>query len=165
VRSAARPLARPWHSAAYWLAGATLAAALFGTLPAMVEIGQYVGQRSQIDALPVARWAYILLLLAVVQGAYGVQLALWPDWTSVWVVTLAWLAMAGLYAAALGVVVNSGADATLLGSEGLQLADKLAGGKAALWCLAMTNVSILLAFLAGRLSTSWRRAEVMVQGG
>jgi hypothetical protein len=45
----------------------------------------------------------------------------------------------------------------------LQLADKLAGNKAALWCLAMVSVSTILAFFAGRLSARWHKAELLTR--
>ena len=54
-------------------------------------------------------------------------------------------------------------DGFLVGSGGLQLADKLAGGKAALWCLCMISLSTILAFFAGRLGTTWHRAELMLR--
>jgi hypothetical protein len=45
----------------------------------------------------------------------------------------------------------------------LQLADKLAGGQAALWCLCMVCVATILAFFAGRMSVRWRAAERVLQ--
>ena len=45
----------------------------------------------------------------------------------------------------------------------LQLADKLAGGKAVLWCLCMVSVSTILAFFAGRLSARWHKTEMFIR--
>jgi hypothetical protein len=45
----------------------------------------------------------------------------------------------------------------------VQLADKLAGGQAALWCLCMVCVATILAFFAGRMSVRWRAAERVLQ--
>lgn len=146
--------------AAYQLAAVLAVAALFGVAPAVWDVAEYL----QIAESPfVARWAFVLLFLGVVQLAYAVYLFQLPDWTSVWVVTLFSLVSAAGYAAVLGLVLVSSADAFLIGSQGLQLADKLAGGKAALWCLCMVSLSTLLAFFAGRLSVGWQRAEMLLR--
>jgi hypothetical protein len=50
-----------------------------------------------------------------------------------------------------------------VGEHGLQLADKLASGKAALWCLCMVSLSTILAFFSGRLSTRWHKAEMLLR--
>jgi hypothetical protein len=146
--------------AAYQLAGALAAAALFGVVPAVWDVVEFL---RTADSLFVARWALLVFFLGVVQLAYAVYLFQLPDWTSVWVVTLFSLALAAVYAAVLGLVLLSPPDGFLVGNSGLQLADKLAGGKAALWCLCMISLSTILAFFAGRLGASWHRAEMMLR--
>jgi hypothetical protein len=94
--------------------------------------------------------------------AYAVYLFQLPDWATVWVVTMFQLLLAAGYAAVLGMVLISDGDGFLVGPSGLQLADKLAGGKAALWCLCMVSVATILAFFAGRMSVRWRQAERML---
>jgi hypothetical protein len=150
--------------AVYALAAGLIAAALFGLAPAIWDVVEYVQYYDLVESPHVARWALVLMLLGCVQVAYAVYLWQLPDWTSMWVVTLYSLALAGLYALMLGLVLISGEDGLLVGPRGLQLADKLAGGKAALWCLAMTSLSTILAFFAGRLSVQWRRAESLLRG-
>jgi len=150
---------RRWLPAAYSLAAGLIAAALFGAAPAIWDVVDYVRYYELVDSPHVARWALVLLLLGLVQIAYALFLFQLPDWASVWVVTLYSLGLAGLYALMLGLVLISREDGLLVGQHGLQLADKLAGGRAALWCLAMTSVFTILAFFAGRLSVQWRRAE------
>jgi hypothetical protein len=71
------------------------------------------------------------------------------------------LFMAAVYAGTLGMVLISREDGWLV--AGLDLADKLAGGKAALWCLCMVSVSTMLAFFAGRLSVRWHKAEMLLR--
>ncbi len=167
-----QPLAKPqaigpdrhWLPAAYTLAAGLAAAALFGVAPAVWDAIDYVRSYDLVDSPHVARWALVTFLLGVVQVAYAAYLFQLPDWTSVWVVTLYSLALAGLYALMLGLVLISGDDGLLVGPQGLELSDKLAGGQAALWCLAMTCVSMILAFFAGRLSGQWRRAESLILG-
>ncbi|MDX1947092.1 MAG: hypothetical protein SFU86_16960 [Pirellulaceae bacterium] len=147
----------------YQLAAALVVAALFSLAPAVWDVVEYVQFLDAVDAPSVARWALVLFFLGVVQLAYAVYLFQLPDWTSVWVVTMYSLLMAAIYAGTLGLVLISGADGWIVGEHGLQLADKLAGGKAALWCLCMVSVSTILAFFAGRLSVRWRRAEMMLR--
>jgi hypothetical protein len=146
--------------AVYQLAVALAAAALFSVVPAVWDVVEYL----QFAESPfVARWALGLSFLGVVQLAYAVYLFQLPDWTTVWVVTLFSLMLAAIYAGVLGLVLLTPADGFLVGSHGLQLADKLAGGKAALWCLCMVSLWTILAFFAGRQSTSWHKAEMMLR--
>jgi hypothetical protein len=147
--------------AVYWLAAGILGAAFFSLLPAVWDVVDYVRFRDAPGAVFVARWALLLLLLGGVQAAYGVYLMLLTDWTSVWVVTLMCLTMAGLYAMGLAVVLVSDPAGWLVGPGGLQLADKLPRGQAALWCICMISLSTVLAFFAGRLSFQWRRQEMV----
>jgi len=146
--------------AVYQLAAALVCAALFSVIPAVWDVVEYL---RFAESPLVARWALGLFFLGVVQLAYAVYLFQLPDWTTVWVVTLFSLALAAVYAAALGLVLLSPADGFVVGNHGLQLADKLAGGKAALWCLCMVSLSIIVAFFAGRHSTRWYKAEMMLR--
>jgi hypothetical protein len=155
---------RRWLPTVYALASGMIAAALFGIAPAAWDVVEYVQYYDEAADPHVARWALVLLLLGVVQAAYALYLFQLPDWTSVWVVTLFSLGLAGLYALCLGLVLISRDDGLLVGPHGLQLGDKLAGGKAALWCVAMTCVSTIIAFFAGRLSSQWQRAESLRRG-
>lgn len=145
--------------AAYQLAAALIVAALFSVAPAVWDVIEYAQfPESQF----VARWALVLFLLGVVQLAYAAFLVQLPDWTSVWVVTIYSLLLAAIYAAVLGLVLLS--DETGIVVAALQLSDKLAGGKAVLWCLSMVSISTILAFFAGRLSARWHRMEGTLRG-
>jgi hypothetical protein len=145
--------------AVYQLAAALVAAALFSVAPAVWDLVEYL----RIDGSPfVARWALLLFFIGVLQLAYAVYLFQLPDWSSVWVITVFALCGAALYAAVLGIVLMSAPDGVLVGPHGLQLADKLAGGKAALWCVAMVALLVMLALAAGKLCLSWQRAERML---
>ena len=149
---------RTHQLAVYQLAAALVAAALFSVAPAIWDIVEYV----QIpESQFVARWALVLLLLGAVQIAYVIYLVQLPDWTSVWVITVYLLFLAAIYAAVLGLVLISSESGLVVGS--LQLADKLAGGKAVLWCLCMVGVSTILAFFAGRLSARWHKTEMFIR--
>jgi len=153
--------APPQVRAAYALAAATIAAALFGVTPAVLEVVEYVRFSDAPGATFVARWALVLLLLGLVQGAYGVYLLLTPDRISVWVVTMVLLGVAAVYAMGLAIAVVANADGWVAGNSGLQLGDELPGGRAALWCLCMVSVCTILAFFAGRLGFRWWHVEML----
>lgn len=142
----------------YQLAAAVVVAALFSIAPAVWDIVEYWRIP---DSHFVARWALGLLFLGVVQLAYAVYVVQLPDWGSVWVVTLYSLALAALYAMVLGLTLISPEDGAVV--RFLQLGDKIAGSKAALWCLCMVSVATLLAFFAGRLSVRWHQAEQVMR--
>src|SRR5262245_33031685 len=89
---------RARSQAAYGLAGCVFAAALLSVVPAVWDVSDYFRRPDGLDSRGVARWALAALLLAVVQVAYAIYLFQLPDWTTVWVVTLLLLAIAGLYA-------------------------------------------------------------------
>ena len=82
---------------------------------------------------------------------------------AVWAVllTIYSLVLAAVYAAVLGLVLISSEAGIVVAA--LQLSDKLAGGKAVLWCLSMVSVSTILAFFAGRLSARWHTREVTLR--
>src|SRR5262245_27165389 len=88
-----------------WLVAAIIGAALFGSAPAMWDVIETVRFRDAPGSAFVARWALVMSLLGSVQLAYGVYLIQLPDWTSVWIVTLMLLTVAGLYAMGLAVVL------------------------------------------------------------
>jgi hypothetical protein len=146
---------------AYWLGATVIGAALVGIVPAAIEIADYIQYARGPGTIFVARWAFVLLLIGALEAAYGIYLIQLPDWSSARVVTAMLLAPAALYAMALAVVLIADPGGWLLGSAGLQLADRLAGGKAALWCVCMISLSTLIAFFAGRLAASWRRSEIV----
>jgi hypothetical protein len=148
--------------AVYQLAAALGLVALFSVAPAVWDVIEYL-QAEELDTPFVARWALVLFFVGVVQLAYAVYLFQLPDWTSVWIVTMWLLALAFGYAGVLGLVLISQADGFLVGPHGLQLADKLAGGQAALWCLCMVSLATILAFFAGRMSVQWHKAERMLR--
>jgi hypothetical protein len=149
----------------YQLAAALVAAALFSVAPAVWDVVDYIRVYQTEFASPqthfVARWALVLFFLGIVQIGYAVYLFQLPDWTSVWVVTMVSLLLAALYAGVLGLVLITRDDGWIV--QSLQLADKLAGGKAALWCLAMVCLSTILAFFSGRLSVKWHKAEMLLR--
>jgi len=153
------------RQSAYLLAFVMFAAGSFGMLPAILDIAEYFRFLAPQPNGFVARWALLVLLVSFLQLAYAVYLVQLPDWTSVWVVTIFLLAVAGFYAMSLGLVFLASPTGWLLGSGGLQIADKMAEGKAALWCLCMIGISTVVAYFAGRLALYWQRIEMAIGGG
>jgi hypothetical protein len=144
---------------AYLLAMGMFAAGVFGMFPAILDIADYVRFLAPQTNRFVARWALLMLLISFLQLAYAVYVVLLPDWTSVWVATIFLLAVAGFYAMSLSLVFLASPTGWLLGPHGLQIADRLSGGQAALWCLSMISISTMLAYFSGRLARHWQRTE------
>jgi hypothetical protein len=143
------------------LACVTIAAALFAAAPAIAEVMDYVRFSDAPGVTFVSHWALLVLWVSLLQAGYGAFLILWPDRAAVWSVTVSLVAHAAIYALTLGVILINGASGVLLVDIGFQPTDKLAGGKAALWCVCMVSLWTLLAFFAGKLALGWRRAELL----
>jgi hypothetical protein len=140
------------------LAAALLAAAILSIGPSLWEIGDYLSSDGEQS---VRRWAYLLLILGVVQIGCLALLVQVPDWSSVWIATIQSLAFAAIYAAVLGLTVITGGDSTLI--DALQLGFQYTSGKAPLWCLCLAATYASLAFFAGRFSAKWRKLHRQMQ--
>jgi hypothetical protein len=140
------------------LAAALLAVAIMSIGPSIWEIGDYLGSDGEQS---VARWAFLLLMLGVVQVGCLFLLIQVPDWSSVWIVTIQSLVLAAIYAAVLGLTVITGGDSTLISA--LQLEFQYASGKAPLWCVCLAATYASLAFFAGRFSAKWRKVLRQLQ--
>lgn len=142
-----------------WQLAAALAAAMLLSIgPSLWEFTDYLRSESSID---VARWAFLLLLLGVVQLGSILLLLQVPDWSSVWIVTLQSLALAALYAAVLGLTVITGGDSSLVST--LHLDQQYNTGKAPPWCVCLAATYACLAFFAGRFSAKWRKVHRQVE--
>ena len=142
-----------------WQLAAALSAAMFLSIgPSLWEFSDYLRSESGIA---VARWAFLLLFLGVVQLGSIVLLLQVPDWSSVWIVTLQSLALAALYAAVLGLTVITGGNSSLV--DVLHLDQQYNTGKAPPWCLCLAATYACLAFFAGRFSAKWRKVHRQVE--
>lgn len=143
---------------AWQLATALIAAAVLSIGPAVWEIVDYSGS----DGLhPVARWAFLLLMLGVVQIGCIALLVQVPDWSSVWIVTLQSLALAAIYAAVLGLTIITSGDSPII--EALKIEQQYSSGKAPMWCVCLAATYACLAFFAGRISAKWRKVLRQIQ--
>ena len=141
----------------YYLGIALVLAALFGAIPAIMDIVQHF---RTIDSPGVSRWALTLLLASGIQLAYAVYLMQLPDWGTALVVSLVTLVMATAYAMFLGIAILAREDNQII--QLLGLAGSGYGKKAAGWCLIMLSISSLLAYFSGRISVRWRQAYEML---
>lgn len=126
---------------------------LFGAVPAVLEIVDYV-QSDQ--TFPIARWAWLALMIAVVQIGYAVYAVQLPDWSTAWVVTLTGAALGAVYAALFGLTLVAGEDSRIIAL--LELEDQLPDGRATRWCFVMLGMLGLYAYFAGRSAARWRHA-------
>jgi len=143
---------------AYTLAGLIGGVALFSVTPAIWEIGDYL---SVGEGTGIARWAFLLLMLAGVQIGYAVYVAQLPDWTTAWMASLFSLMLAGAYGMLLGVTVMSKNESRLI--QSLELTANLTHNKAAFWSIAMISAMSLLAWYAGHLAGGWHRKEIILR--
>lgn len=131
--------------------------------PAVWDVADYWRYRDVPGTPPVARWALALLWLSLLQGIYGLYLALTPHWTSAWVVTIAELVLAAIYSLLLGLFLMASPSGWWAGPSGWQLGARLANGQAVWWCLCLASISAVLAFFGGRLSWQWHRTDELLR--
>jgi hypothetical protein len=144
-------------AAARQLGAALIALAFLGLLPAVWDVGEHLRAEGSVG---VARWAYAAFWLALVQAAYGFYALQLPDWSSLWVLTLVTLVVATMYAVLLGVTLVAGPGSSVVVL--LDLADQLAGGRAAGWCFIMLCITSLISYFCGRVSVRWRESLLAV---
>jgi hypothetical protein len=136
-----------------YLAGFLAAAAFFGLVPAGLDVVRHL---QAVESAGVARWAWILMLIGGIQLAYAIYLVQLPDWASVRVVSIVTLSLATGYAMLLGNLLLAERQGQLI--RLLELSGRVSQNQAALWCLILLSISILLAYFSGRVSSHWCRA-------
>lgn len=132
---------------------------LFGVIPAAMDVADHL---SNIDeSLGISRWAYLLLLLGLVQVAYAIYVVQLPDWSTVWVIAVMSLIVASGYAMFLAVTLLASHQSSVLRALDLH---RVAEGRAGGWCFIMLCTTCLTAYFAGRLSVRWRRDYQRLSG-
>jgi hypothetical protein len=132
--------------------GISLAAvAAISSIPAIMDIIDHIRAEA---SLGVARWAYLVLMLATLQVAYAAYVFQLPDWSTVWVVTIVTLVISTGYAMMLGLTLITHGDTWLVGV--LDLGDAFRGGRVSLWCFVMLCLTSLVSYFSGRISVRWR---------
>lgn len=120
-------------------------------VPAIHEL---VAESSARRAAGVARWAYGLLTLALLQGAAALYLWQLPDWSSMLAVAFLELAQAMLLAFVLGVMIAARPEHSVVEWLGLQLVVR--SELARIWALFALAVTGATTFWAGRHALRWR---------
>jgi len=102
---------------------------------------------------PVPAWSRLVLLVGALQMAYILWMVAAPDWSSVWVVMLAFAAVSAVYGMATGVALAP----PISQPEFLGMSDQV-HRSAKFWCAAVTATMALATYLCGRNSARWRRS-------
>ena len=134
-----------------YLGAAIIGVAMISILPIMIALWR---SQDPAKAFEFQRWAYVLLLVAMLQLAYAIYLVQIPDWSSVWVVSIATLLLATTYATLMSIRLLSGDTNGVI--RFLDLHDNaFSSGQEAGWCLIMLILTGLVSYLAGRFGARW----------
>ena len=99
------------RSVTFSLAIGLVVSGLVSISPALVSISNHFQSE---ESLGVSRWVFLLLFTGLLQAAYAAYMAQLPDWSTVWVITIATLAGSALYATLLAVLLLASEDNQLL---------------------------------------------------
>jgi hypothetical protein len=125
-----------------WLAGVLGVLVLIGAAPAL----------GYLNLATAPGWARVILLIALLQLAYLVWMAVVPDWSTLWVAMLVFAAVAAFCALGAAVAVATPADRVLpLGLDAVRQ-------KMARWCGAAVLLNMLATYVCGRTSVRWQHA-------
>jgi hypothetical protein len=144
------------RSAVYWLAAAVLGMGVGGFSLAVADA---VLDAQQLRPGGIANWAMVLIAVALIHAGYALYLYLFPDWSTVWVVSLVMLVTATAYAMMLAVLALGGGNTPL--ATAVQL-NEFPDQRPELVCLIMLSLSGLLSYLLGRNSMRWRRSDQLL---
>jgi hypothetical protein len=96
-------------------------------------------------------WARAVLLLSLLQLAYGAWVASIPDWSTLRASMIVMTAIAAMYGLTMTVALTTSPEHTLP----LDLTDMRR--QAVLWCGCVMLLACLLAYFCGRAAWRWRR--------
>jgi len=131
-------------------------------LPALVAV---LTVASLVQLIPVLAygeptapaWMRCLLVISLLQLACWAWMILVPDWSSLWVGTIATASASVFYGFALAVAVAAPTDAPDL----LEINSLRAGAQ--LWAVAMLVISAALMYACGQLSFQWQKSTEAAQ--
>jgi hypothetical protein len=150
-----RNVSAPDHAlAARWLALAVLLAGAILSAPAWPELIAAI-RLEDLSSLP--RWSSLLLAVALLQVAYALYWYLLPDVGSSWIVTWFCLITATAGAVLLGFAYAAPQDSPWI--HRLELGEGESRSAIVGWCFLMVAFNGVLAYLGGRHSARWSRAE------
>ena len=142
------------RASAFWLGVFFVLVGAFAAVPAVIVVAAV--QRS-VEPVPTPTWVYLLILCSLLHLCYGMYVAQWADWSSVWVVTGYAIVFTALYAMLFTVCLLGLADNTLL--RALELNTGTGGAsRRVVWCAIMMLCNSLLAYVSARTATRWVKA-------
>lgn len=127
----------------FWIAALIALVAAFSSTPALKKLS--------LDVAPI--WAWVVLFCTAIQAAYVAYLITIPDWSTLWIGTVLFTALAAMYGAAMGIVFAAAPEQLAW----FELTDVRRGART--WCAAHVLLLGILAYACGRMSTTWRKAE------
>jgi hypothetical protein len=144
----------------YYVAGGMAAVAVVSMFPAVREIASHLQHENSpgIDL-----WAPLVMLLALVQLAYVAYAVQLPDWSTTRVLMILSVALAMVYATALGLSVMAGQDNALI--VGLGLTGTYPPKQITAWCFLILLLLCSLAYLWGRVTFKWEKAHRLLAAG
>lgn len=102
------------------------------------------------------RWTWLLTFVAAIHVIYAVFVFQIADWSALKAVSLALLAVAGVFGfVAVALVLGNGSDGM---SRFLQLPFDLFS-KGQIWCVAMLLLSVIASYISGREALGWQRMD------
>jgi hypothetical protein len=132
----------------YYLASSIIALALFCMAPALPHWN--------LGAAPA--WARAVLLVSLLQLAYGAWVASIPDWATLRISMIVLTAIAALYGLTMTVALTTPPENALP----LDLTD--VRRQAVLWCAGVLLLASLVAYFCGRAAWRWRRTLELLKG-
>jgi len=127
--------------------------AVIGILPGAKEIIDQLRLESTVALAP---WVYATFTIGLVQMAYALYCMQLVDWSTLWAAMIASVAVAMIYAAALGLTMTSQHDGEFLQWLGLEELHR--NGYAAPWCLVMVLIICLIVYFLFLTATRWKKA-------
>ncbi|MBX7165984.1 MAG: hypothetical protein K1X74_06510 [Pirellulales bacterium] len=124
-------------SRAYFLAAVATVITLLMVAPCIGYLTQW------------APWAWVVMIVGLVQVGYITWMTRLPDWSTVWIGAWAFLPSAGLHALAFFVALSTSRDRWPLGLSEV-------GGSVELWAAATALLLGALAFSCWRVARPWR---------
>jgi hypothetical protein len=103
-------------------------------------------------------WARTILLVSLLQLAYGAWVASIPDWATLRASMIVLTAVAALYGLTMTVALTTPLENTLP----LDLTD--VRRQAVLWCAGVVLLASLVAYFCGRAAWRWRRTLELLRG-
>lgn len=137
-----------------FLAGCLLLVAIVNIVPAVYHWRSWA---LLAESMPLPRWIYLQIFIGAIYSTYAVFLMQINDWSALRSVSVAMLLIAFTFG-----IVSTG---LLIGSSFSSLLGipYSLNRQAGIWCVAMLILATIMSYWAGKESSNWRRAELLLQ--